>query len=142
VKRKLSVRIPAGVQSRAGGAGAGRGRTAAAGAQPGRAGHSRRSARRAALGAEVQTPLLDGETTLTIPRGTQHGAVFRVSGGGLPNLRSGRRGDLVVAVKIEVPTKLTEKQEQLVRALAETEDLDVLPERRGFLTKLKDLLGN
>jgi molecular chaperone DnaJ len=96
----------------------------------------------AALGAEVQTPLLDGETTLTIPRGTQHGAVFRVSGGGLPNLRSGRRGDLVVAVKIEVPTKLTEKQEQLVRALAETEDLDVLPERRGFLTKLKDLLGN
>ncbi len=95
----------------------------------------------AALGAELEIPLLDGSTELTIPRATQHGRLLRVTGEGLPNLRSGTRGDLIVAVKIEIPTKLTDKQEDLLRQYAETEDSSVLPERHGFLKKLKDLLG-
>jgi molecular chaperone DnaJ len=95
----------------------------------------------AALGADVEIPLLDGSTELTIPRGTQHGRLLRVTGEGLPDLRSGARGDLIVVVKIEIPTKLTDRQEELLREYAETEDSSVLPERHGFLKKLKDLIG-
>lgn len=95
----------------------------------------------AALGAEVDVPTLEGRRKLTIPRGTQHGAVFRVDGQGLPNLRSGRKGDLLVGVKIEIPKKLTKKQEQLLRDFAGTEDKSVLPESQGFLSRVKDLFG-
>ncbi len=95
----------------------------------------------ASLGAEVAVPTLDGHDKLKIPRGTQHGAIFRVSGKGLPNLRNGRRGDLVVGVKIEMPKKLSAKQEKLLREFAETENESVMPESQGFLKKMKDLLG-
>ena len=95
----------------------------------------------AALGSKPEVPTLEGRTTVTIPRGTQHGAIFRITGEGLPNLRSGRRGDLVVMARIEIPRKLTERQEKLLRDFAETEDKNVLPESHGFLKKIKDLLG-
>ena len=96
----------------------------------------------ATLGANVQVPLLDGGThELKIPAGTQHGSLFRVDGEGIPNLRSGRRGDLVVVTKIEIPTKLSGEQEKLLREFAETEDHEVLPEHHGFLRKIMDRLG-
>jgi molecular chaperone DnaJ len=95
----------------------------------------------AALGAEVQVPTLSGQDPLKIPRGTQHGTLFRVTGQGLPNLRTGRRGDLVVITKIEIPKKMTPKQEKLLREFAETEDQSVMPESQGFLKKMKDWLG-
>jgi len=95
----------------------------------------------AALGAEVQVPTLEGSETLTIKKGTQYGELLRIEGAGLPNLRSGRRGDLIVVVKIETPKKLSSKQEELLRAFAETEDKDVNPESHGFFKKITDLLG-
>jgi molecular chaperone DnaJ len=95
----------------------------------------------AALGAEVRVPTLDGQQALKIPRGTQYGSMFRLNGSGLPNLRSGRRGDLVVIVKIEIPKKLSAKQEKMLREFAESENMDVLPETQGFLKKAKDWLG-
>lgn len=95
----------------------------------------------AALGAEVDVPLLEGSHALSIPRATQYGAMFRIPGEGLPNLRSGRRGDLVLVTKIETPKKLTKKQEQLLREFAETEDHRVSPESHGFWKKIKDVLG-
>ncbi|MEX2219027.1 MAG: molecular chaperone DnaJ [Phycisphaerales bacterium] len=95
----------------------------------------------AALGAEVRVPTLEGQETLKIPRGTQYGTMFRMSGHGLPNLRSGRRGDLAVVVKIEIPKKIGAKQEKMLREYAESENLDVLPETQGFLKKVKDWLG-
>lgn len=95
----------------------------------------------AALGAEVEVPTLNGRQTLKIKRGTQHGELFRVPGAGLPNLRSGRRGDLVVVLMIEIPQRLTKRQEQLLRDFAETEDRDVLPESGGFWERIKEYLG-
>ncbi|MEZ6317900.1 MAG: DnaJ C-terminal domain-containing protein [Phycisphaerales bacterium] len=95
----------------------------------------------ATLGATVDVPTLEGKRELNIPRGTQYGALFRVSGAGLPNLRSGSRGDLVVVIKIETPKKLSAKQEDLLRAFAETEDKDVNPESAGFWKKITDFLG-
>jgi molecular chaperone DnaJ len=95
----------------------------------------------AALGAEVKVPTLDGEQMVKIPKGTQVGALFRVNGAGLPNLRSGRRGDLVVVTKIEIPKKLSGKQEKILREFAETENESVLPESQGFVKKVRDWLG-
>ncbi len=95
----------------------------------------------AALGAEVDVPTLQEHTTLSIPKATQFGAMFKVPGQGLPNLRSGRRGDLVVIIKIETPKKLTSKQAELLREFAKTEDKHVNPESHGFFKKIADLLG-
>ena len=77
----------------------------------------------------------------TMPRATQHGAMFRVSGHGLPNLRSAKRGDLIIGVRIEIPKKLTSKQEKLLRDFAETEDEKVLPESHGFFKKIRDIIS-
>ncbi len=95
----------------------------------------------ATLGAEVEVPTLDGKATLEIKKGTQYGDLFRIHGSGLPNLRSGQRGDLVVVVKIETPKKLSAKQEDLLRQYAETEDKTVNPESHGFFKKITDFLG-
>ena len=94
----------------------------------------------AALGAQVDAPTLTGAAPLRIPPGTQHGAIFRLDGKGLPNLRSGRRGDQIVQVLIEIPKKLTRDQEDLLRRFAATEDQNVLPESKGFFERVKEYL--
>lgn len=97
----------------------------------------------AALGATVAVPTLDGDTSLDIKAGSQHGDLVRVKGEGLPNLRSGRRGDLVAVLVIEVPKKLSGKQKELLREFAETEDhvANRMPESQGFWDKIKTYLG-
>jgi molecular chaperone DnaJ len=93
----------------------------------------------AALGAQIEVPTLKGTERLEIPPGTQHGEVFKLKGKGLPDIRSYRTGDQIVQILVEIPRKLTERQKQLLREFAETEDTDVLPQRRSFLDKLKDV---
>lgn len=95
----------------------------------------------ASLGATVEVPTLTGKADLSIPRGTQHGQLFRLSGQGLPDLRRGRRGDELVQVLIEIPKKLNKQQETLLRDFAKTEDKSVLPESRGFFDKLMDYIS-
>ena len=72
----------------------------------------------AALGAEVEVPTLDGKVKLTIPEGTQPGAVFRLRGKGIPYLRGSGRGDQFVSVSIKVPKNLTGSQKELLRQFA------------------------
>ncbi|MCS7166561.1 MAG: molecular chaperone DnaJ [Gemmatales bacterium] len=97
----------------------------------------------AALGAEIDIPTLDGKTTkLTIPRGSQSHEVLRLPGQGMPKLRSQERGDLLVQVIVEVPRKLSRRQEELLRELAELEQRNVTPQRRSFLDMLKSWLGS
>ncbi len=95
----------------------------------------------ATLGGQVNVPTLDGEHNLTLPRSTQHGQTFTIADQGVPNLRTGRKGDLVVQVMIEIPRKLSEKQERLLREYAETEDHSVLPQSSGFWDKIRDYLS-
>jgi len=95
----------------------------------------------AALGATVQVPTLDGEHALKVKRGAQHGDVHRIADVGLPNLRTTRRGDLLVQLVIEIPRKLTDRQEELLREFAETEDKSVLPESHGVWDRIKSYLG-
>lgn len=94
----------------------------------------------ASLGATVEVPTLDGSEELTIKPGTQHGTTFKLSGKGLPNLRSGRRGNIIVVAIIEIPKKLSSRQEELLREFADTEDHDVMPESRGFWDKIKEYI--
>ena len=72
----------------------------------------------AALGSEVEVPTLDGKVKLTIPEGTQPGAVFRLRGKGIPYLRGSGRGDQFVTVNIKVPKNLTGSQKELLRQFA------------------------
>ena len=72
----------------------------------------------AALGAEVEVPTLDGKVKLTIPEGTQPGAVFRLKGKGIPYLRGSGRGDQFVSVTVKVPKNLTGSQKELLRQFA------------------------
>lgn len=95
----------------------------------------------AALGAVVEVPTLTGKAELKIPPGAQHGQLFHLRGLGLPDLRSGRRGDVVVQVLVEIPTRLNKAQEAILREFAVTEDRSVLPESKGFFDKLMDYLS-
>ena len=92
----------------------------------------------AALGAEIELPTLQGTTTLKIPPGTQHGALFRVDGKGLPNLRGPDCGDLVVIVQLIVPRKLSESQKKLLQEYAHVESLEVSGDSQSLWDKIKD----
>jgi molecular chaperone DnaJ len=86
----------------------------------------------AALGAEVQVPTLDGETTLEIHSGTQPSEIFKLKNKGMPRLRGYGRGDLLVRVNISVPEKLTQKQRELLEQLAVELDTNVKPKSHRF----------
>jgi molecular chaperone DnaJ len=93
----------------------------------------------AALGSEIEVPTLEGKVKLRIPEGTQSGKTLRLRGVGLPTLRSSGRGDQLVRIFVEVPTKLTDRQRDLLEQFAQETGADVSPVTRGFLEKLKDL---
>jgi molecular chaperone DnaJ len=84
----------------------------------------------AALGDEIPVPTLDGKATMKIPAGTQNGQVFRLRGKGFPGLHGSGKGDELVKIKVEVPTKLNEKQKQLLKEFAEISGEKV--KSRGF----------
>jgi molecular chaperone DnaJ len=73
----------------------------------------------AALGAEIEVPTIDGHERLTIPEGTQSGTLFKLKGKGVPNVHGQGRGDLLVAVNIVTPKRLTKEQRKLLKQLAE-----------------------
>jgi len=96
----------------------------------------------AALGATIYVPSLNGTKQLKIPPGTQYGSIFRIKGQGLPDLRTGRKGDQMVQVIIETPVKLNAKQQELLREFAKTENNSVFPKAKSFIEKLKKYFGN
>jgi molecular chaperone DnaJ len=94
-----------------------------------------------ALGGNIEVPTLDGPITYTLKRGTQSGEILRIAGRGMPVLRSGRKGDLLVHVLVETPRQLSKRQEELFRELAELEQKHVSPQRRSFLDKLREFFA-
>ncbi len=96
----------------------------------------------AVLGAELHIPTLNGRLDFTLEPGTQPGSVTRIPGKGLPDPRSGdRRGDLLVEIQVEVPRKVSGRQEELLRELAELEAADVMPHRKSFFEQVKEFFG-
>jgi molecular chaperone DnaJ len=96
----------------------------------------------AALGGKIEVPTLKGTDELDIPAGTQHGEVFKLKGKGLPDLRSQRPGDELIQIVIEIPKKLTDRQKQLLREFATTEGDSPMPQRKGFMDKLKQVFAD
>ena len=96
----------------------------------------------AALGAETKVPTLDGPHSLRIPPGTQNGRVFVLRGKGVPHLRGQGRGDELVRVHVAVPTSLTAEQKRLLKELAASlgHSSDGLDDK-SILGKIKDALG-
>lgn len=93
---------------------------------------------KAALGAEIEVPTLDGKTKLRIEPGTQSGTLFRIPGCGVVQPGGNRPGDLIVETVIEVPKKLSDSQAKLLRELAELDHESVLPAHKSFFEKLKN----
>jgi molecular chaperone DnaJ len=79
----------------------------------------------AALGAKIDVPGLDGPARLRVPPGTQSGQRFRVRERGMPSPRDGRRGDLVVEVKLVLPKILDERSKELLREFGKIHSGDV-----------------
>ncbi|MGB7338609.1 MAG: molecular chaperone DnaJ [Phototrophicaceae bacterium] len=101
----------------------------------------------AALGDKLNIPTLDGDVEMNIPAGTQTGKVFRLRGKGVPRLRSdgssNSRGDQMVYITVEVPSKLTDRQRELFEELATTMDSAIQPQAngRGFFDKVMNFFG-
>jgi molecular chaperone DnaJ len=97
----------------------------------------------ASLGGCVEIPDLDGSTNrLDIPAGIQSGKQLRIRGAGMPVLQGRGRGDLVVEIAVETPTKLSRRQKGILEEFRDTETGDECPESRSFFAKLKDVFGN
>src|SRR6185312_6830850 len=94
----------------------------------------------AALGGSVAVPTLEGDVQLKIPSETQSGRVFRLRDKGVKPVRSGARGDLFCRVVVETPVHLSAEQRELVRRLDESLQLHAAkhaPREKGFLEGVK-----
>jgi molecular chaperone DnaJ len=79
----------------------------------------------AALGAKLEVPCLEGRARLRLPPGTQSGQRFRLRERGMPSARHGRRGDLVVEVRLVLPKVLDERSKELLREFGRINSEDV-----------------
>jgi molecular chaperone DnaJ len=94
----------------------------------------------AALGDEIEVPTVDGRVKLKIPAGTQTETFFRLRGKGVPYLRGSGRGDQHVKVRVVTPTKLNERQKELLREFASLSGESISGygvEDEGFFEKMK-----
>lgn len=80
----------------------------------------------AALGCEIDVETVDGMVRMKVPAGTQSGSDFKLSGHGVPHLRSESRGAHIVTIIVDTPTKLTKQQQDLL------EQFRAAPQKRGF----------
>ena len=99
----------------------------------------------ATLGDKIIVPTVDGDVELSIPSGTQNGKIFRMRGRGFPRLRSdgsnSGRGDQLVHVRIEIPTKLNDEQRELFEQLGDALGSEVQPQpndSKGFMSRVRD----
>jgi len=99
----------------------------------------------AALGAEVEIPMLDpdkkyelGKMNYTVPEGTQPGTVVRLRGKGIPHVRSGVRGDMLLKFIVEVPRNLNSQQKEAIKNLAELSGESNYKQQKSFLDKMKE----
>lgn len=97
----------------------------------------------AALGGSIGIPGLDGvRHDIRIPVGIQSGKQLRQRGAGMPVLNGRGRGDLVIQVEVETPTKLNTRQKELLEAFRETETGEECPKTAGFFDKLKSVFDD
>jgi molecular chaperone DnaJ len=93
----------------------------------------------AALGAEIDVPTLDGKAAIKVPPGTQPGALFRLKGKGVRNIQGYGNGDLHIRINVEVPTHLTSAQKAKLEEFGELCNGKESPLRQSFLDKARKL---
>jgi molecular chaperone DnaJ len=96
----------------------------------------------AALGDSLEVPVLGGKATLTVPAGSQPGAQLRLRGKGLPHLRGRGHGDSVYQVVVEVPTKLTARQRELLEEYRKASEQHEGPLHTSFVDRMRKLFGS
>jgi molecular chaperone DnaJ len=95
----------------------------------------------AALGTNLTIKSLDGEESVEVKAGTQHGSTLRIRGRGVPRLRGNGRGDLFVHLDVKTPTKLDAEQEKLLRELSRLrgeEHIETTRPTGGFFSRMRD----
>jgi len=95
----------------------------------------------AALGGEIHVPTLDGRASVKIPAGTQSGTLLKLRGKGMPHLRGGGHGQLLVRVSVEVPTKLGADQRRKLEEFAESCGDQNTPMTKSFLERAKEFFS-
>jgi molecular chaperone DnaJ len=96
----------------------------------------------AVLGGKAEVPSLDGEAfTMDVPAGTASGSVLRVRGRGLPGLRGGGRGDLMVRVVIWVPGRVSSEDKKLLEQLRRSDSLKPPKPAKSIIDRVKDAFG-
>ncbi|MEM7146195.1 MAG: molecular chaperone DnaJ [Verrucomicrobiota bacterium] len=93
---------------------------------------------KAALGGELTVPTLEGKASIKIPHGTQSDTIFRLRDKGIQDVHTGRKGDLLVRVQVEVPTKLNSEQKEALNAFTESIGEENSPIHESFLEKAKN----
>ena len=94
----------------------------------------------AVLGTEAEIKTLDGKNAkISVPAGTNHGQILKIKGKGMPKIGSKNFGDLYAHVFIDVPTKLTDKQREIIKSLADEMQTPVGNGEKGFFDKFKNL---
>ena len=91
----------------------------------------------AALGGKVEVPTLQGPTPIKIPAGTQPDKTLRLKGLGVPSLKTQQAGDEVIRVKVQIPTKLSARQKELLAEFAKESGVSLDAEGDGFFDKMK-----
>ena len=91
----------------------------------------------AVLGGKVEVPTLKGQTIIKVPPGTQHDKVLRIKGLGIPSLKGGSTGDQVYTIKVQIPTKLTARQKELLMEYAKESGMSMEANGDGFFDKMK-----
>ena len=92
----------------------------------------------AALGGEVDVPTLEGKAHLKVPTGTQSGQIFKLRGKGIVNVNGRERGDLLVRLIVEVPTRLNAEQRQKLEEFAALCGEENTPMRKSFFERAKE----
>jgi molecular chaperone DnaJ len=94
----------------------------------------------AALGGDIEVPGIDGAPIpVRIPAGIQSGKQLRHRGAGMPVLNGRGRGDLVIEIAVETPTRLSQRQRELLEEFRELETGEEHPQTSGFFAKLKGM---
>jgi molecular chaperone DnaJ len=95
----------------------------------------------AALGTELDIQTLEGPATIKIPEGTQNGREFKLRGKGVPHLNAHGKGDLIVEIRVQTPTKLNRAQKDLLRQLSDTMVVENTPTAPGLFEKVKEIFS-
>jgi molecular chaperone DnaJ len=91
----------------------------------------------ATLGGKIEVPTLKGKTIMKIPAGTQPDKILRLKGLGFPSLKGNQTGDQIFNVKIEIPTKLSPRQKELLQDFAKESGMTPETDGDGFFDKMK-----